>query len=192
MSIFTYIKSALVSALRNDTTEGIVQFKGKYPQQVVYWFCKNGVFKVKGLSKEYVNGNVVYNLNFSQIDRYTHVLKDDYESLEKKGLIGEYKDESITNKFNKIYDKYRYELECPNWSNEPDETGYKACPYNELGYEKLDKADSCSFEAYICCELGYTDYQEFTESMTNEERKVIEEAYENEAENIKAPEYTYI
>ena len=113
------------------------------------------------------------------------------ESLEKKGYVGEFKNENITNKFGHINQKYRQELECPNWSSEPDEFGYRANPNSEIGYEKLDKADSCTFEAYVCLELGYTDYQEFCEAYSEEERKVLEEAYENASEDLRLPEYIY-
>ena len=191
MSIFTYVKSALVNAMRNDETVGEVQFRGNYPTNVISWFCKNNIFKVGGLSKEKINGKKVYTLKFKDIDVMSDFLKDTYESLEKKGYVGEFKNENITNKFGHINEKYRQELECPNWSSEPDEYGYRANPNSEIGYEKLDKADSCAFEAYICYELGYTDYQEFCEAYSEEERKALEESYEQEAEDMKASEYLY-
>ena len=56
MSIFTYVKNALVSSMRNEKTTGEIQFKGSYPSQVITWFCKNNIFKVANLSKEEVNG----------------------------------------------------------------------------------------------------------------------------------------
>ena len=87
--------------------------------------------------------------------------------------------------------KYRQELECPNWNSEPDETGYVECPNREIGYEKLDKADSCGFEAYICSQLGFDSYEQWVETVPEQERAVMEEAYEVIAEDIKAPEYIY-
>ena len=191
MSIFTYVKNALISSMRNEKTTGEIQFKGNYPSQVITWFCKNNIFKVANLSKEEVNGKKVYTLKFKDIDVMSDFLKDEYISLEKKGYVGEFANESITNKFGHIYTKYRQELECPNWSSEPDEFGYRANPNSTIGYEKLDKADSCTFEAYVCMELGYTDYQEFAEAYSEEERKVLEEAYESAAEDLKASEILY-
>lgn len=191
MSIFTYVKSALVNAIREDKTEGIVDFNKGYPINVIRWFCKNGIFKVDFLEKEIINGKKVYHLHIKNIDVYNEFLKDTYEQLEKKGYVGEFKDQNITTKFSNIYMKYRQELECPNWSSEPDEYGYRENPNGEIGYEKLDKADSCTFEAYICSQLGYESYQQWVDSVNEQERKALEEAYENEAEEIKAPEYIY-
>lgn len=187
MTIFEMIKTNLVNSLKAERTFGQITFK-TYPYKQILWLCKQGTFKVEKVEKD---DEGRYILHYKNMDVLSPFLKTTYEYLERKGLIGEHKNESITNKFGHIYSKYRQELECPNWSSEPDETGYIANPFGkEIGYEHLDKADSCMFELMIQ-ELGYLNYEDFVKSTGEEERKVIEESLEYKEDELKAPEYSY-
>jgi len=186
MTVFEMIKTNLVNAIRAERTFGSITFKA-YPYKQIIWLCKQGVFKVEKLEKE--DGK--YILHYKNMDTSSNFLKSTYEYLERKGLIGEHKNESITNKFGHIYSKYRQELECPNWSSEPDEYGYVANPFGkDNGFEKLDKADSCMFDLVIQ-ELGYENYEDFVKHTNEEERKVIEESLEYKEEELKAQTYSY-
>lgn len=185
-AIFSIIRNQMVNNLREDKTTGSVEFHKGLPTNVIRWLCKQGVCKIDKVEKQKNSQNkYVYTVFYRDVNKYSAFLKDTVERLEKKGYITDSND-CVTVKFGKIADKYRTELECPNWSSEPDETGYRACPNANRGYEKLSREDSVMFEMFTQW-LGYDSYLEY--SLVDHDEDSIDILYNHFLSEILVPEY---
>lgn len=192
-TVFTQIKEQLVVNELYDN-DRVLQFRGEYPQQAIVWLVKNKVMKCVELN---VGKNGTYYLKYKDVDTSNDFLQVAYDiaknKIEKKLRKGYLSNEPVSTKFLNINDQFRQELECPNWSNEIDETGYAACPNNNKEYERLSREDSISFEHFTQW-LGYDNYNDFlkyNEFGITENEDEIEQLYQQFLEGYNTPEYAY-
>ena len=192
-TVFTQIKEQLVVNELYDN-DRVLQFKGKYPQQAIVWLVKNKVMKCVELN---ISKNGTYYLKYKDVDTSNDFLQVAYDiaknKIEKKLRKGYLSNEPVSTKFLHLNDQFRQELECPNWSNKIDETGYAPCPYNDKEYERLSREDSQSFEHFVQW-LGYDNYNDFlryNEFGITENEDEIEQLYQQFLEGYNTPEYAY-
>lgn len=191
-TIFTKIQQQLVNNELYDN-DRVLTFRGEYPQQAIVWLVKNKVMKCISL-------NLIkdtYYLKYKDVDTSNDFLQVAYDiaynKREKKLRKGLLSNEPVSTKFLNINDQFRYELECPNWSNEIDETGYAPCPNNNKEYERISREDSQTFEHFVQS-LGYDNYQDFikyNEFGINETQDEIDRLYQQFLEGYNTPEYAY-
>ena len=141
--------------------------------------------------------NNTYYLEYKDVNTASDFLDTAYETAKykreqkiRKGLLS---NEPVTTKFLNINDQFRSELECPNWSNIADETGYAPCPYNDKEYEHITREDSQSFEHFVQS-LGYDNYQDFikyNEFGIYETQEQIDRMYQDFLNGYESEEYTY-
>lgn len=192
-TIFAQIKEQLVINELYDN-DRVLQFRGEYPQQVIVWLVKNKVMKCVDLN---VGKNGTYYLKYKDVDTSNNFLQVAYDiasyKREKKLRKGYLSNEPVSTKFLNINDQFRAELDCPNWSNIEDETGYKECPYNNKGYDHISREDSQSFE-HFCQFMGFKNYEDFeswneyNHSLTDDE---IDMLYNQFLEQYQAPDYSF-
>lgn len=194
--------------------EKILQFRNYYPENIIVWLTtKQKCFKVTSVKKYWYKSDKIFELEYKDVNTACDFLSVAYDIAKsridraiKKGYmtINVYTDntncthieyventEPVGDKFRHIADKYRDELECPNWSNKKDETGYSACPYNNREFEYLSREDSQSFEHFVQS-LGYDNYQDFlkyNEFAIDEDR--INQLYQKFLEGYESPEYAF-
>lgn len=194
-NIFNEIRNQLIN---NELfgNEKKLQFRNEYPEGCIVWLCKNQkAFKVTGMKKFIHNSEKVYEISYEAVNTACDFLDVAYESAKYKReraiRKGYTLNESPRTKSLKINDMFRAELDCPNWSNKADETGYKQCPYNDKEFEHLDKEDDCCFEIYLQ-QIGYDNYQDFikkNEFSTKEYMEIFEENYKEFLNNLHAKDY---
>ncbi len=196
-TIFTQIQQQLVNneIYGNDR---ILQFRGFYPENAIVWLVRNQkCFKVTKLNKIIRNGEKVYEVEYKDVNTACDFLQVAYDiasyKREKKLRKGYLSNEPVSTKFLNINDQFRAELDCPNWSNIEDETGYKECPYNNKGYDHISREDSQSFE-HFCQFMGFKNYEDFeswneyNHSLTDDE---IDMLYNQFLEQYQAPDYSF-
>ena len=133
----------------------IYQTTPQYPTGVLKFLVNNKVLKITDVKKEYNNG-FEFKISYTDLDENNKFVSKAIKSLEYE----EYKrdkrarDKAIKNM------TFREELECPNFSNVEDETGYMACPKNTGGFEMIEPQDRCTTD-FILSELGYESYDDF-------------------------------
>jgi len=144
-----------------------------------------------------ISKNGTYYLKYKDVDTSNDFLQVAYDiaknKIEKKLRKGYLSNEPVSTKFLHLNDQFRQELECPNWSNKIDETGYAPCPYNDKEYERLSREDSQSFEHFVQW-LGYDNYNDFlryNEFGITENEDEIEQLYQQFLEGYNTPEYAY-
>lgn len=194
--------------------EKVLQFRNYYPEQIIVWLTtKQKCFKVVSLKKYWYKDDKIFELEYKDVNTACDFIQVAYDIAQsrveraiKKGymMINIYTDntgnkhieyiennEPVGDKFRHIADTYRDELECPNWSNIKDETGYSSCPNNNRQYEYLSREDSQTFEHFVQS-LGYDNYQDYikyNEFAINEDK--INEMYQRFLEGYTTPEYCY-
>lgn len=190
MNVFSKIRNQIVKN-EIYGNERIFKLSHPYPENVIVWLVRNKVFKLTSVKRNVTKDEINYEIKYESVNTGSDFLEKAYESMkykleqeEKRGYVkreivtavtehdGKYKttvfekhyepNEMVTTKFNNIADKYRMELECPNWNSEPDETGYMECPMNERGYEHLSLDDNCCM-ALVLQGMGYKNYDDFCE-----------------------------
>lgn len=197
-SVFALIKKQLVNneIYGNDTKFTVRDY---YPENIIVWLTtKQKAFKVTKVNTYMDNGSEVYEIHYKDLYTGCDFLDTAYETAKSKSEKAERKgynsNEPVSTKFLNINDKFRQELDCPNWSSEEDETGYKQCPFNvEKGYEYISREDSQTFE-HFCQYLGYDNYQDFLryhEFALQEEKERIDEMYQRFLEGYREVEYAY-
>lgn len=198
-NVFQKVATRIMNNLINNK-DNTLEFKDFYPQNaIVYMTTKMKAFKVESITKDYDNGHIVYTVKYRDLNKYSDLIGSKVEAYEYKlerairnGFTDHYTG-AVSTKFNNINDDYRAELDCPNFSNEKDETGYAACPFNDRGYEKLDPMDSCGLELRLQM-LGYENYQDFinkNNALTpNEAMEILDIETMEFYNNYTAPEYS--
>lgn len=199
--LFNEFKNSIVKQIVNNEiygNENKFQCRGFYPENVIVWMTtKQKAFKIVKLNKIVENGEKIYEIEYKDVNTASDVLEPLYETIkykrEKKLRKGLLSNEPVSTKFLHINDQFRQELECPNWSNEIDKTGYAACPNNNKEYERLSREDSISFEHFTQW-LGYDNYQDFikyNEFGLVETEDEINQLYQQFLEGYNIPEYAY-
>lgn len=182
----------------NPEREGKSSFtvKGYYPEKAIVWLTTvKKLFKIAKVDKSYdlIHNKYVYEVFYKDFNEYSDYVQGAIESFKnKKDKYEEYyktQNMSVIDKAMYYNDTHRFELECPNWSNQKDETGYAQCPNNDREYEHLSREDSVRFEMF-CQFLGYDNYEDFIENnkLDNEE---IDMLYTQFTEGSIAPEYAF-
>jgi hypothetical protein len=192
-SIFNSIKKQLIN---NEIygNERKLQFTNFYPENAIVWLTtKQKAFKVTKLNRYIQNGERIYEIEYKDVytgcdflDTAYEIAKNKSERADRKGYKS---NEPVSVKFLNINDRFRAELDCPNWSNNPDETGYKSCPNNNREFEYISREDSQSFE-HFCQWLGYDNYEDFQQyhEFDNEENKqTIDCLYQQFLEGYNIP-----
>lgn len=190
MNIFKSIRNQMVAnELHNkERVFTITMSAPVYPEKIITWLTINQrAFKVAGVRKYYNNG-FVFEIKYKDVYTGCDFLEGAIESASYKRQKHE---KATTDRY--IYDNmYRQELDCPNWSNIEDETGYKSCPNNNKGYEYLLPEDSCVIQLMLQA-MGYEDYRDFC--VTNEGLIDINEELHNQynefVQKELAKEYAY-
>lgn len=139
----------------------IYQTTPQYPTGVLKFFVDNKILEIKNVQKSYNNGfefKVEYK-NLNENKRFVAKAIKNYE-------YEQYKQELKQREADIKAMRFREELECPNWSNIADETGYMACPNNTGGYEMIEPQDSCMTDL-VLQELGYECYDDFVSDNAN-------------------------
>ena len=127
----------------------------KYPEKIVTYITSKGACKIQSVRKYYANGFKV-EIAYKDVNTTSDFLDT---ALEVEKAKRKKHEKAITDRY-VFNDIYRDELECPNWSSIADETGYKACPNNNKGYEYLLPEDSCTIQLMLQA-IGYDDYADF-------------------------------
>ena len=192
-NIFTSIRNQIVynetQKLRgNEGIEDVFKLRGYYPEKIIVWLTtKAKAFKIDKVSIDFDNGTRVYNIRYKNVNVNSEFLAQAYEvqeyKIEKYKRRHEFDHLSVVEKNLATNDKYRAELECPNFD-------YKR--YG-LDNEYLEKADSCNFEMFIQ-KLGFENYSDFAryiETQKKEVSEILEEKYEEFLKNEIMP-HNYI
>lgn len=188
--VFSIIRNQIVfnetQKLRGNETKNEFTVKYFYPEKVILWMTKKAkAFKVAKVTHGYdENGIRTYTIEYKDVNTYSPFLEQRY-SIEENKIIEYMKKHEfdylpVVEKSLAYNDKYRYELECPN--------------YEYANKERIDKADSCTFELNIQ-QMGYESYKDFIRKNTIEsyeaqtelelmhkdfiERNIEEDIYEN-------------
>lgn len=165
MNLFRKIRNEIV---KNEIFGNERKFKlsAPYPEKIIVWLVRNKIFKLISVNRDLTERGFTYEIRYKDVNTAHNFLEKAYESMkykreqaEKKGFMS---NDMVSTKFNNIADKYRMELECPNWSSEPDDTGYMECPMNTRGYERLSLDDNCCM-ALVLQGMGYKNYDDFCE-----------------------------
>lgn len=169
-SIFAEVAEQLFNNEKYNN-ERVLKFMNYYPQNaIVHMTTVMKAFKCKGIKKEYNynTGRFNYLLEYTDLNTLSDLVATKFECYEneqyKKKLKGYFDNKSEVN------DKYRVELECPNWSSQKDEYGYAQCPFNNREYEQLDPQDNVVLN-FKLQGLGYKDYEDFA----NQHRELTKE-----------------
>ena len=135
---------------------------------------KAKAFKIAKVTTDYNNGIREYTIQYKDLNTASEFIAPAYEKEEYKIAKYNKKHEfdhlSVVEKALATNDKYRAELECPNFD------------YKRFGLdnEYLEKADSCTFEMFIQ-KLGFDNYNDFAkyiETQTKDVSELIEEKYQ--------------
>jgi len=179
-NIFNIIRKQVVfnetQKLRgNDNIRDTFTIRGYYPEKIIAWITKKAkAFKIAKVSSDYDNGTRIYTIQYKDLNLYSEFLAQLYEKEEYKILKYQRKHEfdnlSVVEKALATNDKYRAELDCPNFD------------YKRYGVdnEYLEKADSCVFEIFLQ-KLGFDNYNEFAkyiETQNKDVSELIEEKYQ--------------
>lgn len=178
-NIFNSIRNQIVynetQKLRGNESKSSFKVKGYYPEKVITWITMQAkAFKIAKVTADYNNGIREYTIQYKDLNTSSEFIAPAYEKEEYKILKYQRRHEfdhlSVVEKSLATNDKYRAELECPNFD-------YKR--YG-LDNEYLDKADSCTFEMFIQ-KLGFNNYKDFAkyiETQTKDVSELIEEKYQ--------------
>ena len=157
-NLFKSIRNQLVKneIYGNDQVFTVTIQTPKYPEKIITWLTTNQkAFKVAGVSKYYNNG-YCFEIKYKELNTACDFLNVAYDIAVNRR---EKHQKATTDRY--VWDNsHRQEFECPNWSSEEDETGYKACPNNNKGYEYLLPEDSCQIQLMLQA-MGYDDYADF-------------------------------
>ena len=166
---------------------------GYYPEKAIVWLTtKKKLFKVAKITKSYNTRIHIfdYTIEYKDFNEYSDFVAGAIDKFRhhQQEYLNKRKRENmpVTIKFLDYYDEHRQELECPNWSNEADETGYRECPNNNREYEHLTREDNCTFELF-CQWLGYDNYQDYIDNSEldeDEENKLYDKFREDVIANI--------
>lgn len=133
----------------------IYQTTPQYPTGVLKFLVNNKILEIKNVEKTYNNG-FEFKVEYKNLNERNRFVSKAIKSVEYE----EYKrDKRARDKAIKDM-TFREELECPNFSNIEDETGYMACPNNTGGFEMIEPQDSCMTDL-VLQELGYECYDDF-------------------------------
>ena len=139
----------------------IYQTTPQYPTGVLKFLVDNKILEIKNVQKSYNNG-FEFKVTYKNLNEKNRFVSKAIKTLEYE----EYKrdkrarDKEIKNM------TFREELECPNFSNVEDETGYMACPNNTGGFEMIEPQDSCMTDL-VLKQLGYECYDDFVSDNTD-------------------------
>lgn len=178
-NIFNSIRNQIVfnetQKLRGNESKNSFKVKGYYPEKIITWITmKAKAFKVAKVTCDFNNGVKEYTIQYKDINTSSEFIALAYEKEEYKILKYQRRHEfdhlSVVEKSLATNDKYRAELECPNFD-------YKR--YG-LDNEYLDKADNCTFELFLQ-KIGFENYLAFAkyiETTTKDVSELIEEKYQ--------------
>ena len=139
----------------------IYQTTPQYPTGVLKFLVNNKILEIKNVEKTYNNG-FEFKVEYKNLNERNKFVSKAIKSVEYE----EYKrDKRARDKAIKDM-TFREELECPNFSNIEDETGYMACPNNTGGFEMIEPEDSCMTDL-VLQELGYECYDDFVSDNAN-------------------------
>lgn len=139
----------------------IYQTTPQYPTGVLKFLVNNKILEIKNVEKTYNNG-FEFKVEYKNLNERNRFVSKAIKSVEYE----EYKrDKRVKDKAIKDM-TFREELECPNFSNIEDETGYMACPNNTGGFEMIEPEDSCMTDL-VLQELGYECYDDFVSDNAN-------------------------
>jgi hypothetical protein len=130
----------------------IKQTTPRYPSGVLKFLVNNKILKITDVKKSFKKC-FEFTFTYEDLHKYNEFCASAFELLDYK-LEKKLKDKQISQR------TYREELECPNYSNVEDETGYMSCPKNSGGYEMIEPQDRCTTD-FILSELGYDCYSDF-------------------------------
>lgn len=168
--VFSIIRNQIVfnetQKLRGNETKNEFTVKYRYPEKAIIWMTQKAkAFKVAKVTEGYDdNGTRTYTIEYKDINTYSPFLEQRYsieaDKIEEYMRNHEFDHLPVVEKALAYNDKYRYELECPN--------------YEHANKERIDKADCCSFELNLQ-QMGYESYKDFV-------RKNFIESYEAQTE----------
>ena len=178
-NIFNVIRNQIVynetQKLRGNEAKDSFKIKGYYPEKIITWITmKAKAFKIAKVTADYNNGIREYTIQYKDLNTASEFIAPAYEKEEYKIAKYNKKHEfdhlSVVQKALATNDKYRAELECPNFD------------YKRFGLdnEYLEKADSCTFEMFIQ-KLGFDNYNDFAkyiETQSKDVSEIIDEKYE--------------
>lgn len=178
-NIFNTIRNQIVynetQKLRGNEAKNSFKIRGYYPEKIITWITmKAKAFKISKVTAEYNNGIRIYTIEYKDLNPASEFIAPAYEreeyKINKYNKKHEFDHLSIVQKSLAINDKYRAELECPNFD------------YKRFGLdnEYLEKADSCTFEMFIQ-KLGFDNYKDFAryiETQSKDVSEIINEKYE--------------
>lgn len=162
-TVFEQIRERIAQNEVNNSSKHffIYQTTPQYPTGVLKFLVNNKILEIKNVEKTYNNG-FEFKVEYKNLNERNKFVSKAIKSVEYK----EYKrDKRARDKAIKDM-TFREELECPNFSNIEDETGYMACPNNTGGYEMIEPEDSCATD-FVLKQLGYNSYQDFVDDNPN-------------------------
>lgn len=179
VNIFNSVRNQIVynetQKLRGNETTNSFKIKGYYPEKIITWMTmKAKAFKIAKVTTDYNNGVREYKIQYKDLNLASEFIAPAYEKEEYKILKYQRKHEfdhlSVVEKALATNDKYRAELECPNFD------------YKRFGIDNefLDKADSCTFEIFLQ-KIGFENYSAFAkyiETQPKDVSELIEEKYQ--------------
>lgn len=191
VNVFSNVRNQIVNneinKLKGVDVTDVFKIRGKYPENIIVWMTsKAKAFKVDKITKEFDNGTTIYNIQYKNLNLDSEFLAPAYEKEEYK--VNKYKKShefdhlSVVDKAMATNDKYRMELDCPNFDYERF----------DMQNEYLEKADSTSFELFLQ-KIGFKNYDEFTQyiDITKQDiAETIDEMYkEFEEQELQARYY---
>ena len=162
-TVFEQIRERIAHNEINNNSKHffIYQTTPQYPTGVLKFFVDNKILEIKNVQKSYNNG-FEFKVEYKNLNERNRFVSKAIKSVEYE----EYKrDKRARDKAIKDM-TFREELECPNFSNIEDETGYMACPNNTGGFEMIEPEDSCMTDL-VLQELGYECYDDFVSDNAN-------------------------
>ena len=162
-TLFQSIQETIAwNEVNNDKKQFVIyQTTPQYPTGVLKFLVNNKILEIKNVDKSYNNG-FQFKVTYKNLNEEHKFLKKAIRTLEYE----EYKrNKRARDKAIKAM-TFREEMECPNWSNIEDETGYMACPKNTGGFEMIEPQDSCATD-FVLKQLGYECYDDFVSDNTD-------------------------
>ncbi len=191
-NIFNIIRNQIVynesQKLRGNESNDSFKLRGYYPEKIITWITmKAKAFKISKVTSDYNNGLREYVIYYKDLNPASEFIAPAYEKeeyrIKKYQRKHEFDHLSVVQKSLATNDKYRAELECPNFD------------YKRFGIdnEYLEKSDSCTFEIFLQ-KLGFENYSDFAKYIETKSKAVselIEEKYQEFLESeIENQEYS--